>query len=193
MTNILIVGAAGGIAQEAIRLFESNPDCRLTLYLRRASRLAGSPHRVIEGDATDGEALAAAMEGQDVVYANLAGALPAQARAIIDAMHMAGVSRLIFITSMGIYNEVPGETYGGILAPYRAAAEVIATSDLDYTILRPAWLTGGNDIAYGITRKGEPFRNAEAHVSRRSVADLVVELSTQPAMGLRESYGVHRA
>lgn len=39
MTNILIVGAAGGIAQHAIRLLDANPDCTLTLCPGRASGL----------------------------------------------------------------------------------------------------------------------------------------------------------
>ena len=42
---------------------------------------------------------------------------------------------------MGIYGEVPGETYRGVLDPYRDSAAVIEASDLDYTILRPGWFT----------------------------------------------------
>jgi len=42
------------------------------------------------------------MQGQDVVYANLAGEMARQARAIVDVMHATGVKRLIFISSMGV-------------------------------------------------------------------------------------------
>jgi hypothetical protein len=42
---------------------------------------------------------------------------------------------------MGIYGEVPGETYRGVLDPYRDSAALIEQSDLDYTVLRPAWFT----------------------------------------------------
>lgn len=59
------------------------------------------------------------MRGQDVVYANLAGAMAKQARVIVDAMQAAGLKRLIFISSMGIYGEVPGKTYRRVLDPYR--------------------------------------------------------------------------
>ena len=62
------------------------------------------------------------MQGQDVVYANLAGDMPPQARAIVDAMHATGLKRLIFISSMGIYGEVPGEKYRSVLDPYRDSA-----------------------------------------------------------------------
>ncbi len=49
------------------------------------------------------------------------------------AWHSAGLKRLIFISSMGIYGEVPGEEYGSQLDPYRDSAAVIEASDLDYT------------------------------------------------------------
>jgi hypothetical protein len=39
------------------------------------------------------------MQDQDVVYANLAGEMARQARAIIDTMHATGLKRLIFVSS----------------------------------------------------------------------------------------------
>ena len=39
MTNVLILGANGQLARNAIRVFLRDTDARLTLYLRRASRL----------------------------------------------------------------------------------------------------------------------------------------------------------
>jgi uncharacterized protein YbjT (DUF2867 family) len=70
---------------------------------------------------------------------------------------------------------------------------VIEASDLNYTILRPAWLSDRDEIAYGITRKGETFANPQAYVSRKSVADLVVKLATTPGLESRQSLGVHKA
>jgi uncharacterized protein YbjT (DUF2867 family) len=57
-------------------------------------------------------------------------------------MEKTGVKRLLFINSMGIYDEVSGERYGSILDSYRNSAKVIDASGLDYTILRPACLPG---------------------------------------------------
>jgi uncharacterized protein YbjT (DUF2867 family) len=128
-----------------------------------------------------------------VVYANLAGDLARQARDIVKAMHATGVRRLIFISSMGIHDEVPGEHYGSILDPYRDAATVIEESGQEYTIVRPAWLNNRDEIDYGITRKGEAFTNPGAYVSRKSVADLVVKLVQTPGLGVRGSLGVHKA
>ena len=197
MTNILILGAAGQIARVATGLFLKRTDVRLTLYLRRAKRLKVTGHadrmRVVEGDVLDQTTLELAMQGQDVVYANLAGAMEQQAKGIVQAMERTGVRRLIFVSSMGIYDEVPGERHGSILDPYRNSVRVIEASSLDYTILRPAWLNDRDEIAYGTTRKGETFKNADEQVSRKSVADLVIKLATTPGLEIRSSLGVHKA
>ena len=194
--NILIVGAHGQIARVARPLFLVHPEVRLTLFLRRAARLrnagSGNRVRVVEGDATDETALAAAMADQDAVYVNLAGDLPRQAQAIVAAMKATGVRRLVFISSMGVYDEVPGERHGSILDPYREATRIVEASALEYTIVRPAWLNDRDEVAYGTTRKGEPFANAQAMVSRKSVADLVVR-AVIDGEGISESLGVHAA
>ena len=197
MTKILILGAHGQIARVAARLLLETTDAELTLYLRKARRLSsleGNDRvRLVEGDVLDAGALGAAMAGQEVVYANLSGDMDKQAHAIVASMNKASVHRLIFISSMGIYDEVPGERHGAILDPYRRSAAAIEASDLDYTIIRPAWLSDDDEIAYGTTVKGETFANAGACVSRKSVADLIVKLVTNPTFGVQQSIGVHAA
>lgn len=195
MTNILILGANGQIARVATGLLLERTDARLTLYLRNSKRLNATSDRVtvIDGDVTDAQKLEFAMEGIDVVYANLSGDMEAQARSVVKAMNACRIKRLIFISSMGIYDEVPGERHGAILDPYRNSVKVIEASDLDYTIIRPAWLNNRDEIAYGTTRKGEPFANKDETVSRKSVADLIVKLVTTPGMAVRDSLGIHAA
>jgi uncharacterized protein YbjT (DUF2867 family) len=76
MKRVLILGANGQLARNTTRAFLRDTDANLTLYLRRANRLKNpDPNRVtiVEGDVLDPPALKAAMKGQDVVYANLAG------------------------------------------------------------------------------------------------------------------------
>jgi uncharacterized protein YbjT (DUF2867 family) len=193
MSNVLILGANGSVARQATELFLNETDAKLTLYLRNARRLNNpDPNRarVIEGDVLDPGTLKEAMAGQDIVYANLAGDLERQARSIVKAMDETGVRRLIFISSMGIYDEVPGEKHGSILDPYRKSARVIETSDLDYTILRPAWFTNADEIDYETTQKGTPFQGSV--VSRKSVAALVVKLTESPELEVRRSLGVSK-
>ena len=194
MTNVLILGANGQLARNTTRIFLAETEARLTLYLRRASRLRNpDPGRatIVEGDVLDAAKLRAAMLSQDVVYANLAGDMARQARAVIDAMHAAGVERLIFVSSMGIYGEVPGETYRSVLNPYRDSAAEIEKSDLDYTILRPGWFTRDKTGACRITQKGEPFEGHD--ISLDSLSDLIVRLATTPDFHVRRSIGVSTA
>ena len=96
MLRILILGANGQLARHTTPFFLKHPEVQLTLYLRRANRLKNpDPSRVtlVEGDVLDLETLKAAMQGQDVVYANLAGAMAQQAKTIVAAMHATGLKR----------------------------------------------------------------------------------------------------
>jgi uncharacterized protein YbjT (DUF2867 family) len=69
------------------------------------------------------------------------------------------VKRLIFVTSLGIYKKVPGKfgewneaIIGADLVRYRQAADIIENSDLDYTIVRPSWLTDKEETDYETTQ-----------------------------------------
>ena len=193
MVNVLVLGANGQLARNTTRWFLQRTDARLTLYLRRASRLCNpdpARTRIVEGDVLDSATLERAMKGQDVVYANLAGPMKRQAECIIEAMRATGTKRLIFISSMGIYGEVPGERYRSVLDPYRDSAAVIEASDLDYTILRPGWFASDEEVAYHLTQKGQPFKGHD--VSLNSLSELIVKLAITPGWESRRSLGVSR-
>jgi uncharacterized protein YbjT (DUF2867 family) len=193
VTTILILGANGQLARNTTRVLLRDTEARLMLYLRRAVRLPNPDAarvKIVEGDVLDLETLSGAMKGQDVVYANLAGDMKKQAERIVEAMHASGLKRLIFVSSMGIYGEVPGEKYRSVLDPYRDSAAVIEASDLDYTILRPGWFTQDDAINYQITQKGEPFKGHD--VLLNSLSDLIVKLALTPGLHVRESMGVSR-
>ncbi|AZS47984.1 hypothetical protein CVS53_02694 [Microbacterium oxydans] len=198
MTRVLILGASGQVAEQALGLL-SDTDFDLTLFARDEGKLTNAPAGadVVAGDVLDAEQLDAAIQGQDIVYANLAGDVDQQAKAIVRSMTAAVVHRLVFVTALGIYDEVPGEfgrwnrsQIGSMLGPYRTAADIIEASDLDYTILRPAWLTDDEEIDYEVTEKGEPFQGTE--VSRRSVAALVVDILHDPSKWSRSSLGIDK-
>ena len=191
--KVIILGANGQLARHTTRVFLRDTDVKLTLFLRRADRLQNpdsSRVTIAEGDVLDLPRLKAAMKGHDVVYANLAGEMKRQAESIVEAMDGAGIRRLIFISSMGIHGEVPGERYRSVLDPYRDAAAVIERSGLDYTILRPGWFTHSEEISYQLTQKGEPFKGHD--VSLNSLSDLIVKLALKPGMESRHSVGVSR-
>lgn len=201
MNNILILGASGQIAQWVVGALAKRPDTRLTLLLRDPRKLTGrepANAKIVIGNVLDKKLLSSAVSGQDIVYANLTGEdLDKQARAVIAAMQTGGVKRLVFVLSLGIYDEVPdrfGEwnnaTIGVDLKPFRRAADAIEASGLDYTILRPAWLTDEDEIDYELTAKGDAFKGTV--VSRRSVGDLITTLIARPALHVGGNLGVNK-
>ena len=115
MTNVLVLGANGKIAKLATAQLLENDQNHLTLFLRNAKRLAAAASdrvKVVEGDASNVADLKAAMAGIDIVYANLAGKnIEDEAKTVVTAMAESQVSRLIWISTLGIYDEVPGN-YG---------------------------------------------------------------------------------
>lgn len=119
------------------------------------------------------------------------------AQTIVSAMDQQGVKRLIWTSSLGIYNEIPGEfgrwnqqVLGGYYHHYRQADDVVENSDLEYTIIRPAWLTDLDEVDYETTHRDDPFKGTE--VSRESVAALVVSLIDDPTKAIRDSLGVDK-
>ncbi|MFD1795911.1 SDR family oxidoreductase [Paracoccus aurantiacus] len=200
MTNVLIVGASGAIARHVIAFLRGNDSLNTTLYLRNAARLADldtTAMRVVEGDVTDTARLTEAMQGQDIVYANLTGDMDVMARVLVDTMDAEDVKRLIFVTSLGIYDEVPGKfgewnrrEIGAYLPPFRRAADLIEASDLDYTILRPAWLTDKDDLAYETTTRDEPFEGTE--IARKAVAAYIMTLLEDPSKDIGGNIGLSK-
>ncbi|WP_312252417.1 SDR family oxidoreductase [Stenotrophomonas sp.] len=201
MKNVLILGASGQIAQWVIRSLAAEAGIQQTLLLRDPKKLTGKEPanaKVVIGNVLDRKLLKDAVAGQDIVYANLTGDdLDKQAQAVIAAMQSAGVKRLVFVLSLGIYDEVPGafgdwnnDIIGEDLKPFRRAADAIEASGLDYTILRPAWLTDEDEVDYQTTEKGQPFKGTI--VSRRSVGDLIGQIIADPARFVGADLGVNK-
>lgn len=208
MTTIAVLGANGRIARIAEDMLLAHDDIELTLFIHTEDELGAdikdNPRvTVVKGDAKNPDDVLNAINGADEVYANLAATQDSSAdiipmaKAMVDMMDKAGIKRLVWISSLGIYNEVPGEfgawnanILGDYLVNYRKAVDVIEASDLDYTIIRPAWLTDKDEVDFEITEKGELFRGTE--VSRKSVASEVVELLLDPDEEVRASIGLDK-
>ncbi|GEO70010.1 NAD(P)H-binding protein [Levilactobacillus acidifarinae] len=199
MKNILILGAHGQIARLVIPQLLRDPNNHLTLYLRHSERLTNpDPQRVtiIEGDVNDQPRLARAMADQEIVYANLGGQFEPLAQAIVTTMTAQRVSRLIYVTGLGLYHEVPGEfgrwverTIGTpVMDDTRRAAQLIEQSPLNYTIIRAAYMNDDPTVNYELTAKGEPFKGTI--ISRASIADLIVKTITDPTQHSYASLGI---
>lgn len=200
MTKVLILGASGQIARWVVQMLGGHQNIEQTLLIRDPAKLNGDEPanaKVVIGDVMDKPLLLDLMQGQNVVYANLAGDVDLQTECILDAMRAKGINRLIFVNSLGIYDEVPGlfgewnrREIGQYLPPYRQSADLIEASDVDYTILRAAWLQDEDEVDYEITTRDEPFKGTE--VSRKSVAALVTDIVLQPERLVRANLGVNK-
>ena len=107
---------------------------------------------------------------------------------LVSVMKEAEVKRLVWITSYGIYE---GEVPSSRRAPssYINSAKIIENSGLDYTLIRPQWFSGANEIDYEVTSwsKGEKFNQ----ISRRSIANLVKRCLID-GFGVKDSLGINK-
>jgi uncharacterized protein YbjT (DUF2867 family) len=189
MKNVLIIGASGNIAGHVIDILAKDEAINLTLFLRNASRLRNKTvpkARIIEGDVMNRGQLIPAISGQDIVYINLAGDLEKMTKNIVEAMKEEGVKKVIFISSIGIYDT----PLRSVLQPYRKGADVIEASGLEYTILRPTWFTSANEVDYETTRKGEPEKGSV--ISQKSLATLITKIIESPEKYAGENLGVNK-
>jgi len=141
---------------------------------------------IVEGDVMDYNVLKEAIKNQELVYVNLAGNLEEMTKNIVKAMQATGVKRIIAISSIGIY-KTPLQS---VLVPYRKLADVIESSGLEYTILRPDWFTNSNEVDYAITKKGEPEKGTA--ISRKSIAAFIATIVDNPEKWKNENLGISK-
>ncbi|MDH5105500.1 NAD(P)H-binding protein [Lentilactobacillus diolivorans] len=199
MTNGLIIGAHGQIAQLVRQRLLTETDVHLTLYLRNSDRIKKTnPQRetIIDGDVNDYHQLTTAMKDQDIVYANLGGRFEPMAKNIVKAMTANNINRLIYVTGLGLYHEVPNpfgqwveDSVGyDVMADTRRAAQIIEESKIDATIIRAAYMDNNDEIDYELTEKGIPFKGTV--ISRKSIADLIVKVIKNPKLYENSSLGI---
>lgn len=188
MKKVIVIGASGSLANYVIDTLQKVPNVHLTLFARNKSRIENDTTNatVVEADVMDYDKLKKAIAGQDIVYVNLAGNLEAMAKNIVKAMAETGVKRIIAISSIGIY-DTPLKP---VLVPYRKLADVIESTDLDYTILRPEWFTNANEVNYAITHKGEPETGSA--IARKSIAAFIANLVQHPELEKRQNLGISK-
>ncbi|MBZ1507354.1 SDR family oxidoreductase [Leuconostoc mesenteroides] len=198
--NILILGANGQIAKIVVDIL-ANTDTKITL-----TSLHARPEKSIKSlDATKKENLVRALKDIDIVYANIGaeGRQKKTANALVNAMHTAGVKRLIWVATIGIYNEIATETadiWRNILGTpdnentymgdQAAAAKRIEESQLDYTIIRPNELTDDNKMQQVNVQTDPHEKIIGGPITRTSVAEFIAQLLLNPEQHIAESVAI---
>lgn len=200
MKKIVILGANGNIAQFVSAALDQTGEFEIIKTSRHAST------DVTALDVLDQAAVTAFLTAQGgsqitAVYANLGvhGHQVAAAKSVVNAMHAAGVNRLYWVTTAGIYGDfskatrekwidVLGDpsdptTYFGEQA---VSANVIEASDLDYTLIRPSALTddAGNQAIY---EQSDHELILGGPISRQTVAEWLVAALHEPQAFSRSS------
>lgn len=199
MKKVILLGATGETAREIIPRLLEQDDVELTLFARQANRLngvAGDRVHVVEGDAGNSDALKKALGSQHIVISAMGGMdLGDLTEGVVDVMGELGIRRVIAISAGGIYDELPEpfnswdkDMVGSTQPTNLKTAKVLEKSSLDYTVLRPVWLTDKTDEAFELTRKGETFKGTET--SRASLGRFVADLIENPERYVKENLGI---
>ena len=200
MKKVIVIGANGVTAQQVISRLIKQPNVQLSLFVRQASKLHivhdDKQINIFEGDAINMDDLRAAIQGQDIVISTLGGMdLDVKTENIVKVVRELGVKRLIAISAGGIYDELPepfnswDKQMVGYTRPTNLrTAEVIEHSPLEYTILRPVWLTDKSSEEFQLTKKGEVFKGTET--SRASLGRFIANIVENPQLHIRENLGI---
>lgn len=194
MKRVLVLGAGGVLGSEITRQLEQ-PDIQQVCYDICPIPYERSNGRNVCADVCNEIDLREAAEKQDFVVCSLNGDWLAQAKMLTKVLHGRQDVRIIWVTGMGIHNEVTGihglmwRRYAAMYPDYIRAADCIAGSGIPYTLVRTADLTVADRKTYHLHHAGE-----KAHsrwVSRAAVACLIVEIiQSGDGVGLNESIGI---
>ncbi|MEL6615765.1 MAG: NAD(P)H-binding protein [Bacteroidota bacterium] len=175
--HIALIGATGGTGRHLIDLALQNGH-RVTALARTPSKLEDVASRieVRKADGRDRDSLYAALDGPFDAVVTIVGAsgllearkvtdlYSVSATNLIDAMEARGLNRLIAVSSSGVEpQENDGWFYVNVLKRFflnpmygdmQRMESRIQASPLDYTIVRPPYLTKGDATGTYRIRKG---------------------------------------
>ena len=201
MKRILVMGASKGIGLETVQ--KAIDSRHLVRAFARSAYDIGINHPELEkfrGNALDHDDVCAALKDVDVVVQTLGVGLKElfapvslfseATKLLLAAMKSSGVKRLICITGFGAgdssqsisaFQRLPFDAvFGRAYADKTLQEQLIKSSDLDWTIVRPGVLTGkfcaGNYQAFD---QHKDWRNGI--IARSDVADFCIKQMTNSA------------
>lgn len=192
--NIAIIGATGKFGIPFTAKLLSNPNYQLTLISKSAGRIFEDNHRIkaISLDATNQKELKKHLENQDLVYCAVSGKDQSVIARNITELN---VERLIYMSVVGIYNELPegnGDEFNleneREQIPNRNAVDIIEESSLDYTILRSGYIIFEDEEDYAITKKGEAPKGYVT--TYKTLEKVALDIIENPKLYSRESISV---
>lgn len=197
MKNVVIFGATGHTGKYIVRQFQKMQDIQLTVSVRNPQKFENmnlDGVTLVQGDALDADHVRKALQEQNIVLASLEGDVLTMAKNIVAAAKEHAISRIIWITGMGIHHEIK-EFRGmmlGILAKsrpeYIEAADVIAASGIHYTLLRCPGIKDGENSNYFLTT--EDTQPRKKSVDRAAIAKCMADMVLDETIGKNQSLGI---
>jgi uncharacterized protein YbjT (DUF2867 family) len=145
--------------------------------------------RAIAGDATDGAAVALALEGADAVISALGatkGALMADAtRAIVAGANRHNIKRVVVLSSFAVQRErlggvaklMTGLMMGAMIRDKAAGEDLLRASGLDWTIVYATLLGSGPATGATVVPDGATLGMSQK-ISRADVAAFLLDTAT---------------
>ncbi len=189
--KVLVIGAAGRTGKAVVERAIAAGH-QVTAFVRDKGELDMGGVRVVEGDATDENAVEAAIRGQDAVLDTVGGTTPYKqttletsvAKAVVIAMERNGVRRLVATSMLGVGESKANATFyerllvstllrGADKDKSAMEAEIKATA-LEWVIVRPAILT--DEPASGRVHVYSEDDGEKAHkISREDLAAFMID------------------
>ena len=191
--KIVVIGSTGRtgrlVLDEGLRRGHS-----MTAFTRRPERLEGVSRlkSVVQGDGRNVDDVRRAVAGQDAVISIVSSegrgpttVMSDVTRAELDAMREAGVRRLVSVSVSAIEGRRPWiliNTVRWILrkpyADFARMERLITSSSVDWTIVRPPYLTNGPKTGRVRTQAGrKDLAHGPYHISRADLAATLLELA----------------
>ena len=194
LMKVVIFGAAGATGRALVTQALAQGR-QVTAFVRTPSKvgLTYASLSMVQGDVADVAAVERALAGQDAVLCALGAATPLKRdpilvtgiENIVRAMERGGPRRLIYLSFLGVHGGRQQLSLVGrylvaplllrnVVADHEAKERIIATSSLDWTIIRPPRLTHG--ARTGAYRHGSDIKAASVipMISRADVADFML-------------------
>ena len=204
--RILIVGATGALGRDVVEAALQNGHDTGALVRDPARAELPEAVELVAGDVLDPSSLRTAVEGREAVICALGTQSPRGAstllqegtRNLVFAMDHAGVRRLVCVTLLGtdtsranasfIYRQVILRALAPMLPDKQAQEDVVRSSELDWTLVRPPRFTGGKPGGeLRVIAEGQPGR--VGHVVRADLAGFLLDCATENRH-LREAVAV---
>ncbi|MFW5716444.1 MAG: NAD(P)-dependent oxidoreductase [Spirochaetota bacterium] len=173
--QLLLFGATGGTGRRVLAQALDRGHT-VTAVVRSPEDLGSKPEglTVVAGDMADPEVVERAIDGAEAVImaagpvkSSPADLMEVTARNITQAMKENGTKRLVWLTGAGVMDERDAKSFsrrlirglmkivaGKVLAGSERGYEIVKSSGLDYTVVRPPMLAndpGGKNLIAGYT------------------------------------------